>query len=245
MKKKIVTLLAGALLTTALAGNAMAAFESLELTRIAYGTTNEVATDLGSVTSLLARNNDILSSGTSNFVSMGAGATGAGSSVWATYYAADMNSGALYFSAQKGLGSITMDTNNAPNAVPNLDAGINAYYSNLTQTANADGTSSAVGTRGNYASFFSTFEGSAPGFGSFGGAVNASTIKTDVSLAGAAVQGLYYWDGSSATATEVATIATNSDGSTTINPTSTPIPPAIFLMGSGLLGMVGLRRKKS
>jgi hypothetical protein len=40
---------------------------------------------------------------------------------------------------------------------------------------------------------------------------------------------------------------TTLDGSTVINPaqtSATPIPPSILLMGSGLLGLVGIGRRK-
>jgi hypothetical protein len=247
MKKKMITLLAATLLTSALAGNALAAYEDLNLVRIAYGTTNEVATDLGAVSSLLGTT-QTLSSGASNFVTMGAGATGAGSSVWATYYAVDTANNTMYFSAQSGLGSIAVASSNGLNAISQLGYGINSFYSNLLLTTDSTATS-ATTTRATYAGFFTSFEQGTPGFGGFGSTVSASK-NTEVSLTAAATQELYYWDGVSATATDTGTsITTNLDGSTTISsstaPAATPIPPAFFLMGSGLLGMVGLRRKKN
>ena len=33
-------------------------------------------------------------------------------------------------------------------------------------------------------------------------------------------------------------------GATTINPSAVPIPPSILLMGSGLLGLIGIGRRK-
>ena len=46
------------------------------------------------------------------------------------------------------------------------------------------------------------------------------------------------------TTTDFMKITTNADGTTTVGTSATPIPPAFFLMGSGLLGMFGLRRKQ-
>ena len=89
----------------------------------------------------------------------------------------------------------------------------------------------------------------------------ASRLNTEVSIAsligassGSVTQALYFWDKATSTLAAdkigvlAATIVTNADGSTIITssipaPAPTPIPPAFLLMGSGLLGMVGLRRK--
>jgi hypothetical protein len=43
---------------------------------------------------------------------------------------------------------------------------------------------------------------------------------------------------------QVATIHTTAAGST-VTPTNTPIPAAAYLFGTGLMGLVGLRRKMS
>jgi hypothetical protein len=44
---------------------------------------------------------------------------------------------------------------------------------------------------------------------------------------------------------KVATIRTLADGTSTINPSAVPVPAAVYLLGSGLLGLVGLRRRIS
>lgn len=246
MKKKMIALIAGLMLTLS-AGSAFAAFADLNLTRIAYGTTNEVATDLGTVSSLLAAGSTTLSTGTSNLVSMGAGATGAGSTVYVTYYATD--TAKLYFSAaDTGIGShIAVDGTNGVNTAGQLSNaffGVSSYYSNLTQTADSVNPAvvSASSARANLSSYFSTFEG--------GGQPGTSTLSNtvpalvDAPLTSAATQGLFYWDGVSAQAVEVATITTSLDGSTTVGTTATPIPAAAYLLGSGLMGLFGLRRKQ-
>jgi hypothetical protein len=243
MKNKMIILLAAALLTSALAGNAFAAFEDLNLTRIVYGTTTEVATDLGSVASLIGTT-QTLGGGTTSFAAMATGDT----ALFATYYSADQNNSAFYFSAQSGLkNTIVVNADNAPVSIGNLGGSVNGFYAaNGITTNSVDGTKASASARGNSSNFFQTFEQSTPGFGGFAASVQAATIKTDASLTAAATQELYYWDGVSATATDTGeSITTNLDGSTTLNVAATPIPPAFFLMGSGLLGMVGLRRKKN
>jgi len=255
MQKKMIALLAGALMMIS-ASSAFAAFDDLNLIRVVYGTTNEVATDLGVTLSAsaspLAMSNVTLSTGASNFVAMNVGATGAGSSDYVAYYASDAgNSGAMWFSANQvgAIGStIAVNANNATAATGQLSvagAGVSSWYQSLTPKTTEGTITSVSGAKSNVNSYAYSFDIGASQSGL--STLNSSLgVFSDMSLAAAANQGLYYWDGSSATATEIATLTTNLDGSTTINQASatTPIPPSILLMGSGLLGMVGLRRKK-
>src|SRR6266568_3846030 len=85
MKKKMTALLAGALLSVAFASNAMAAFTDLSLERFVYGSTNEVATDLGNVNSLLGTTNNTIGAGSANFLSVGAGTA----PLYASYFGFD------------------------------------------------------------------------------------------------------------------------------------------------------------
>jgi hypothetical protein len=90
--------------------------------------------------------------------------------------------------------------------------------------------------------------------GSLGGAINAATrLYTELSLSNLAsnnTQALYYWsNGLTTVASEkigqsLALITTNFDGSTTITALATPIPAAAWLLGSGLLGLAGIRRRR-
>jgi hypothetical protein len=57
---------------------------------------------------------------------------------------------------------------------------------------------------------------------------------------------LFFWDNPSSSNKEGIkglNIYTLADGSTQVASSAVPIPPAFFLMGSGLLGMIGLRRR--
>ena len=252
MKKQMIALLAGALLMIS-AGSALASFDDLNLIRVAYGTTNEVGTDLGSISTLLPGNAApgsaiTLSTGASNFVSMGAGATGAGSSVWVSYYAVDpFGTGVAYFSATNtGVGStLAVNPGNLAPATQFLStAGLtSAWYQGLAATTDASGATSVSGLKANTNSYVSNFQyGGVSGTSNLQGGISA---LADAPLTSAATQGLFYWDGTSSTATEIATITTNLTGSTTINPnaTPTPVPAAAYLFGSGLMGLFGLRRK--
>jgi hypothetical protein len=100
-----------------------------------------------------------------------------------------------------------------------------------------------------------SFKVKAGSTGSFGNSITVSFADTQVSLAnladGAINQDLYYFQnyGVSGTGVKVASLTLNTDGSTTVNyqaPTAqTPLPAAAYLLGSGLMGLVGIRRKKN
>ncbi len=75
---------------------------------------------------------------------------------------------------------------------------------------------------------------------------NLSALNT---VGGYVDQYLYYYGSNpdlGGQGTAVAKIRTNADGSTTLSSLApTPIPAAIYLFGSGLVGLVGMRRKMS
>jgi hypothetical protein len=88
-------------------------------------------------------------------------------------------------------------------------------------------------------------------FGNTVTAANTARTFSELNLANLAVnntQSLWFFSDALTTVaankigTSVAQIITNNDGSTTVV-TATPIPAAFYLMGSGLLGLVGLRRR--
>jgi hypothetical protein len=89
--------------------------------------------------------------------------------------------------------------------------------------------------------------------GTFGGLfANPNSYGVEISNATQTTQSLYSWTFTKgSTQSPVAgtlvsglSIETNG-GTTTINPaTAAPIPPSILLMGSGLLGLVGIGRRK-
>jgi hypothetical protein len=77
---------------------------------------------------------------------------------------------------------------------------------------------------------------------------NAATSLAALSTAGFVDQVLYYYGsptGISGTSTgvNVSVLRTFADGSTQLNPSAVPIPAAVYLFGSGLLGLAGIRRK--
>jgi hypothetical protein len=237
-KKKIVMLIAAALMTLS-ASSAFAAFGDLELIRVYYDRAGaEYATDLGTVASLTAAgaNNTIAGSFT--------GVNGTASLV--SYWALDRTTNQLWVSG----------STSTPSVINGTSGGLTTTKSGTTNVYSLYNSTGGVTTAANTNSYKNKLSATQ---GYFGNAVNSTTrINTEASLTamiaagtGSVNQTLYFWnDGLTTVAANkigvnVASISTLADGSTVItsNVTPTPIPPAFFLMGSGLLGMFGLRRK--
>lgn len=242
MKKKMIALLAGALMAMS-ASSAFAAFADLDLVRVYYERTTgtvEVATDLGNVNTLLASPSTTIA---------GQWATvGTPSNLYVAYFAVSRATsgttlGDLYVS---GL----TDTTKPPVAVgsPGFTSTKSGWTSILGQynSYGTDTITQAQTITNSYRLKMSSSQGA------LGNGINIATrVNTEANLAslvnGTATQvkqKLYFFENANTAGSKgvaVADISTNANGSTTI--TTTPIPPAFFLMGSGLLGMFGLRRK--
>lgn len=253
LKKKIVMMLAAAMMTLS-ASSAFAAFADLELIRVVYerGTgTQEFATDLG--------NANVVAGKIKNGVTtVGTGGTFAGSlptvtnanNLYVSYWALDRLTNEFWVSGN-------VDETKAPVAVGTLGfntfksgtTNVYGYYNSLLQDANGVVT----GAQSNANSHRLKLTANQ---GALSNAVNIATRPfTEANLASLATgsatsvtQKLYYFaNGNTANSkgVAVATITTNVDGSTNIATTATPIPAALYLMGSGLLGLVGLRRRNN
>lgn len=246
-KKKLAILVAAAMLTLS-AGSAFASFGNLELIRVVYnqGTatspgTTEIATDLGTVSSVMA--GGTFGNGVSAFTAQTGGTSF--NNLYVAYYAIDNTNNHLWVTgnpaAQPNKGAIILGST----------AAVSTYYNTLTPTG-----STVAAAADNTSSYRSVLD-NVLAFGSMGGFLDTTNGDlTNASLAalangGSVTQQVYYFDnfgtgsGRGAVApTGVASfdITTNADGSTT-TPVATPIPAAFYLMGSGLMGLVGLRRR--
>lgn len=249
MKKKMIVLLAAALLTLGAAGSALANFGDQQLEMFAYNGSTEVAVDLGAidVTSLSSMESSLASlAGTINIGATAvSGLTGSGN-IYAGIMGIDFaNTGNVVVSGKAGLSPFPYSTANYGGATGSMST-INGYYAGVTQaTAGvATGSSTAIN------SYFTLMDSKSAGLGNFGSLV-PSTVKGDATttLTAAVAEELYWLDSNNATNfvdTGYEAII-NTNGSVTIEktPAATPIPAAIYLMGSGLLGMFGLRRRKN
>jgi hypothetical protein len=251
MKKQIVALLAGAMMTLA-AGNAFAAFADLSLIRVVYDTKSnlEIATNLGTVTNFTAKD-------ASNTISSNPFTSSLGSA-----NLADLK--VFYLASDSTKGAYIGNAGTTVTSPGRKIAGFNTLVSNARTNYNANG-----GTANNYAVIDKTSATALTktmnpqgGAGSYASVLNQVTQMgySEQSLASLALGSstsfiettLWYGPALSTATTfnKVATIRTYGDGTTKIvstdltpAPVATPIPAAAWLMGSGLLGMVGIRRK--
>jgi hypothetical protein len=266
MKKKLVALLAAALMTVSFAGNAMAAFVQGDLIRVVYDTvgSREYATDLGSWATLTAN-------ATTGNVTVGGGAdaftlanTGAASlsNLMVGYFLVDnavLNRAAVSGGTTAPTTGATLFSGYLANA-GNLFANYQTNGQAVSGTTNSVYLldKAAVGTK----TYFMNMDGSGASPGKFGGWINSANPSGTLNLAALSTVGyvdqtIYQWTGANLggnratlAGTSAFTVRSMADGSTIINPgavvpPAVPVPPAFFLMGSGLLGMFGIRRKKN
>jgi hypothetical protein len=247
LRKKIAVLVAAALMSLT-ASSAFAAFADLSLVRVVYERstgTVEYVTDLGNVKSLLA--------GPTTTIAGSALTAGTASNLFVAYYAID-RVGTLGAAGPDLWVSGSTNVANAPAMVGSLGFTTAKSASTLNYTMyNALGGATGVVYTGSQSNTQSYRVAMSANQGALGNAINIATRPgTEASLAslvgatsGFVTQNLYFVaNGNLANSKGVsaATINTNFDGSTTIV-TATPIPAAFYLMGSGLLGLVGLRRR--
>jgi hypothetical protein len=247
MKKKMLTLLAGALMTLSMAGNALAYFEYDHLIRVVYDQTTmtEVATDLGAISSLMPAAGSSITLGDSYLV--GNLATASFDNLKVAYFGINVTNKDLYLSSSADTQSLSGTTS--------WTAGSSAINSVLT-TYKAAGTSTDDGAMSYASSYWQKLDGNGTKVGKFN--TFYSTANGEMSLAalssgGTVSQNLFFFDTPSTTG-QIAgakldfTIQTLADGSTVIAsslpaPSNVPVPAAAYLLGSGLMGLVGVRRK--
>jgi hypothetical protein len=241
LRKKLVALVAAALMTLT-ASSAFAAFADSHLIRVYYDRAGaEYATDLGLISSVL----------TSATAPAGVTFGGAlGTATHAVYFAYDRATAVndLYVS---GVNKDSATFTGAPQVIgvlTGMNNGTTPMYAqfNTMGGTNYTGLASAASS---YKNKLSSVQGY---FGNTLTATNSARTYAELPLATLVAnntQSLWFFDTPTATTVAgktgvaVAQIITNADGSTTITAVATPIPAAIYLMGSGLLGLVGLRRR--
>ncbi|MFZ4856664.1 MAG: InlB B-repeat-containing protein [Desulfuromonadaceae bacterium] len=223
MFKKLFALIIAATLTLSVSSNAFALFQDLELIRIYYDRAGaEIATDLGSVSSLVNSATPTATPTTTIPGSFGSLTTG-----YAVYFALDRTTNRLWASGSTTVASLATGS---ATGLTSMKSGTSVLYPllNSQDGTNYTGLASEINS---YKNRLSATQGN------MASAIAAvSRLNTEADLtgligagSGSVTQNLYFWANANTTVkaekigVPVATITTNFDGSTTISP-----PPPSF-----------------
>jgi len=236
--RKIATVFAAAALMVSVAGNAMAYFEQGHLVRVVYDLSKsiEVATDLGDVNTIInASGSNIYGSGSNSYLT-GALATSDLSNLFVSYFATVITPNDLWLSSSNATQNATITAWTATKSA--MNSVLNTYKAKGTQTVESPTT--------NLSGYWYKLDGNGTKAGSFNNTIQVGAGEMSLATLSSSDSvdlNLFFWDnpGTISTGEFKIVISTLADGSTRVS--AVPIPPAFFLMGSGLLGMIGLRRR--
>jgi len=239
MRKFSVILLA-AFLVLFVGGQAMAAFENNHLVQVAHNSTDkEFGVDLGDLGTIDFSGTNVLlaPAGSVNFAALGSvadlslGFFGADTAAYQNWIATTVDTAPVISTGQ---------LLNFQNGAQGVQA---SYQTDPSQTYNTPGTYGSI----------MNLNGAAPG--AYAGwnmhTPVGESILADLSSAGYVDMYLYHWDivtldkGPDAGTDYSGILRLYADGSTVLNPSAVPIPGAAILLGSGLIGLVGIRRRNA
>jgi hypothetical protein len=261
--KKFLVVLAVTLLLIGAAGQASAFFYNsgtADLIRVVYqttvsGGTLEQATDLGSISSIEQSPSGFSDSGYNLYNGDGthsfSSSAGTGGDLEVAYFASDGTSPSnftKYWTSGPQSGTVT-------------NAGFNSFKNNVWTATNTVLTNYENGTTSTYdsgsanvwalltlsKSYYKELDknGAAPGsFDQYIGNLGEIALVSG----GSVTQGLYAWTSPTTESTispelELVTTLTGGVVSTEVL-SATPIPPTVLLFGSGLIGLIGVMRKR-
>jgi hypothetical protein len=240
--KKFLGIIAAAVLILGFAGQSMAAMTNNQLYRIVYTTTGtvEAITDLGTIGGEinLSAQGTIVGGGTAAFNRAQFGTGTEYNNLRVAYFASNNTSSTDYAWA-------TGNTTRLARGISQYQTGFSAtsnYYSGLTEGH------TLLGDKDTQGSYYRSMDFNGTTLGSFNGL--SATGLGEVSLGALATTGytdqtLYYFTSltSGVEGVPAAMIRTMANGSTIVNPNPVPVPPGVFLLAPGLLGLIGLRKR--
>ena len=256
MKKKLVALLAAALMTISFAGTAMAAFTDGELIRVVYDSvgSKEYATDLGTWASVTGAANGTVVGGGVDAITLANTGAASLSDLYVGYFLMDKTVSANQFVVAGDANGLTSGAKKFNTSTAFLHSATTNYAVNTIA-----GTNSAVLPDKKGSNTFFQAQNYAIGAADYGGWTLGTNPGGVLNLAALTTTGyvdqtIYNWQlgnlqspGTAMPGTAAFTVRTMADGSTILGNNNTaapvPVPPAFFLMGSGLLGIFGVRRK--
>lgn len=245
--KKMLGILVAVMLVLGFAGQSMATFADLELIRVIYDqtTSTEYASDLGKigVGNLAiggggAFSNNNLNLGQTFSATAVLGATAATDTLKVAYMAVDSTNGFMWLSGTSANRPYTTGADANYSAMGNMYAYYGATNSNASKSMTGDARSYWIGMNGtgsNVGTFDNFF-------------LNGAGSEAAFTYGSTADLNLYYYGNpyaSGLSGLNMGTLQVNADGSTTLNPSAVPIPAAVWLLGSGLLGLIGVRRRNA
>ncbi len=257
----MIKLAAAAALTLGLSGNAMAAIDNGDLIRVVYDTVGSVeyATDLGNFQDILSRT----AAGEKNIVT-GNGVDAIQTSIFSeTTQMSDLRVAYFTFDSANGkwvgLASGLENINNVSRKYGTFQSASQALTYGATGTTGAydlnmvTDNSAKLANKSATNTFYTKF-GAVLSGAVYAGMVanNTNGIASLAALAtgGQVDQNFFTWTGTktdnASAGTLAFTLTTLSDGVTVINKMDAPqvpVPAAAWLLGSGLMGLVGLRRR--
>lgn len=233
IKSKILGFIVAALLLFGIAGQAMAYFGEYELIRVVYekNGSSEVGTDLlysaSSLTSSGALTGTVVFDD-NNFTQFGNSTNW--SDYYVVYYAISKTTSDVWLSGtENGLSS----GNRQGTSVLNALTSVSALYATTGNALSTVSQSSSV----SFVSKSAIVDNFAAG--------DFATSLADLATVGYVDQILYYFDtpNSPLAGVAVATLRTFADGHTELIGSNVPVPAALYLLGSGLVALIGIRRR--
>ncbi len=254
--KKLLVVLAAGLLVFGVAGQAKASFSQDDLIRVVYqtaaggGYTYETASDLGNVGTIMSTPSSLVDAGYNLLSGNATQKFGSLNGLEVAYFAVNSATGELWTSGTAGASETNTNSSNSGGTITKAGSILAHGYA---PTASSGGTANAWLLKSAANSYWKEMDGNSDNIGSFNNFYATGIGNGEIALvaSGSVQQGLFHWATPGTTSTILSsltlTTALSAAGliqtSAITTASATPIPPSVLLLGSGLLGLVGIRRR--